>query len=232
MQIWIIFVVKIHSVPRFELIERASQMNSYLLFVSLLSLTFIAYARISTPDALSLSWKRFWKLSKIESFGFDDEKIRPETQSLFLGNAFVSFSLSTYLFLLTYFERLDALGLAFAFVGSFLIFQLLNFRLALFVTDNWKLVSHIAEINKQVWSFVGLVYLGLSFLWLIYGQANSLLQQAFIIVGLSGYVWRLIKAWRACLQANLEWYYLILYLCALEILPILFVWHWVSGEYI
>jgi uncharacterized membrane protein YuzA (DUF378 family) len=207
-------------------------MNSYLLFVSLLSLTFIAYARISTPDALALSWKRFWKLGKIESFGFDDEKIRPETQSLFLGNAFVSFSLSTYLFLLTYFERLDALGLTFAFVGSFLIFQLLNFRLALFITDNWKLVSHIAEINKQVWSFVGLVYLGLSFLWLIYGQANSLLQQAFIIVGLSGYVWRLIKAWRACLQANLEWYYLILYLCALEILPILFVWHWVSGEYI
>jgi hypothetical protein len=78
-------------------------MNSYLLFVSLLSLTFIAYARISTPDALALSWKRFWKLSKIESFGFDDEKIRPETQSLFLGNAFVSFLLSTYLFLLTYF---------------------------------------------------------------------------------------------------------------------------------
>ena len=232
MQIWIIFVLKIHSVPRFELIERASQMNSYLLFVSLLSLTFIAYARISTPDALTLSWKRFWKLSKMESFGFDDEKIRPETQALFLGNAFVSFSLSTYLFLLTYFERLDALGLAFAFVGSFLIFQLLNFRLALFVTDNWKLVSHIAEINKQVWSFVGLVYLGLSFLWLIYGQANSLLQQAFIIVGLSGYVWRLIKAWRACLQANLEWYYLILYLCALEILPILFVWRWLSGEYI
>jgi uncharacterized membrane protein YuzA (DUF378 family) len=207
-------------------------MNSYLLFVSLLSLTFIAYARISTPDALALSWKRFWKLGKIESFGFDDEKIRPETQSLFLGNAFVSFSLSTYLFLLTYFERLDALGLTFAFVGSFLIFQLLNFRLALFITDNWKLVSHIAEINKQVWSFVGLVYLGLSFLWLIYGQANSLLQQAFIIVGLSGYVWRLIKAWRACLQANLEWYYLILYLCALEILPILFVWRWLSGEYI
>ena len=207
-------------------------MNSYLLFVSLLSLTFIAYARISTPDALTLSWKRFWKLSKMESFGFDDEKIRPETQSLFLGNAFVSFSLSTYLFLLTYFERLDALGLAFAFVCSFLIFQLLNFRLALFVTDNWKLVSHIAEINKQVWSFVGLVYLGLSFLWLIYGQANSLLQQAFIIVGLSGYVWRLIKAWRACLQANLEWYFLILYLCALEILPILFVWRWLSGEYI
>jgi hypothetical protein len=107
----------------------------------------------------------------------------------------------------------------------------LNFRLALFVTDNWKLVSHIAEINKQVWSFVGLVYLGLSFLWLIYGQANEILKQAYVLIFIAAYGWRLIKAWRACLQANLEWYYLILYLCALEILPILFVWRWLSGEY-
>jgi len=206
-------------------------MNSYLLFVSLLSLTFIAYARMSTPDALSLSWKRFWKLSKIESFGFDDEKIRPETQSLFLSNALISFSLSTYLFLYTYFERFDALVMAVLFVCAFAGFQLLNFRLALFLTDNWKLVGHIAEINKQVWSFVGLVYLGLSFLWLIYGQANEILKQAYALIFIAAYCWRLIKAWRACLQASLEWYYLILYLCALEILPILFVWRWLSGEY-
>ncbi|MEY4286123.1 MAG: hypothetical protein RL511_196 [Bacteroidota bacterium] len=216
---------------RFELIERASQMNSYLLFVSLLSLTFIAYARMSTPDALSLSWKRFWKLSRAESFGFDDEKIRPETQTLFLGNFLISFSLSTYLFLLDHFQRLEALVFMFALVLGFLIFQLLNFRLALFLTDNMKLVSGIAEINKQVWSFAGLAYLGLSFLWLIYGQANHLLQYVFVLLFVAAYVWRLVKAWRACLQANLEWYYLILYLCALEILPILFVWRWFSGEY-
>ena len=216
---------------RFELIERASQMNSYLLFVSLLSLTFIAYARLSTPEALPLSWKRFWKLSKVESFGFDDEKIRPETQALFLSNALISYSLSTYLFLLTDFERSHALGLALLFVFSFLIFQLLNFRLALLLTDNWKLVSHIAEINKQVWSFIGLVYLALSFIWLIYGQANELLKQAYVFIFVAAYCWRLIKAWRAAIQANLEWYYLILYLCALEILPILFVGRWLSGEY-
>ena len=215
----------------FELIERSSQMNSYLLFVSLLSLTFVAYARMSTPDALSLSWKRFWKLSRTESFGFDDEKIRPETQTLFLGNFLISFGLITYLFFLTYFERLEALIFAVLFVFGFIVFQLLNFRMALFITDNTKLTNVIAEINKQVWSFLGLIYLGLSFLWLIYGQ-NQLLQSTFIIVFFMAYTWRLIKAWRASMQANLEWYYLILYLCALEILPILFVWHWFSGEYI
>ena len=217
---------------RFELIERASQMNSYLLFVSLLSLTFIAYARISTPEALTLSWKRFWKLSRVESFGFDDEKIRPETQSLLLINFFISFCLSTFLFFLTYFERIEAFVLALVFVVGFLIFQLINFRIALLITDNWKLVSGISEINKQVWSFSGLVYLCLSFLWLIYGQANNLLNISFVVLFGAAYFWRLVKAWRACVQANLEWYYLILYLCALEILPILFVWRWLSGEYI
>jgi hypothetical protein len=217
--------------PKFELIERASQMNSYLLFVTLLSLTFVAYARISTPDALSLSWKRFWKMSKVDGFGFDDEKIRPATQTLLLASFIVSFSLCTYLFLLTWIDRTTAFGLALGVTASFLLFQLLNFRIALFLTDNWKMVGVIAEINKQVWAFIGLPFLGLSFLWLIYGQANMLLQNFFLILCFISYLWRLIKAWRACAQANLEWYYLILYLCTLEILPILFVWRWFSGEY-
>lgn len=216
---------------RFELIERASQMNSYLLFVSLLSLTFIAYARMSTPDALSLAWKRFWKLSRGESFGFDDEKIKPETQSLFLGNFLVSLSLSTYLFFLTYFQRIEALVVALVFVVSFLLFQLLNFRVGLLITDNWKLVSGISEINKQIWSFTGLIYLALSFLWLINGQATDFLKYTFVVVFFAAYIWRILKAGRACVQANLEWYYLILYLCALEIIPILFVWSWFSAEY-
>jgi hypothetical protein len=167
----------------------------------------------------------------VESFGFDDEKIRPETQSLLLINFFISFCLSTFLFFLTYFERIEAFVLALVFVVGFLIFQLINFRIALLITDNWKLVSGISEINKQVWSFSGLVYLCLSFLWLIYGQANNLLNISFVVLFGAAYFWRLVKAWRACVQANLEWYYLILYLCALEILPILFVWRWFSGEY-
>ena len=123
------------------------------------------------------------------------------------------------------------LSMALLLVVGFLLFQLLNFRIALLLTDNWKLVSGISEINKQIWSFSGLVYLTLSFLWLVYGQSNNLLSYSFVGLFFGAYVWRLVKAWRACVQANLEWYYLILYLCALEILPILFVWRWFSGLY-
>lgn len=217
--------------PTFELVERASQMNSYLLFISLLSLTFVAYARIGTPDAIALSWKRFWKMSRTESFGFDDDKIKPETQTLLLTNFFIAFSLSVYLFLLSFYPREQAAIIALTCVVIYIAFQMLNFRIALLITDQWKLAAQIADINKQIWSFTGLVYLGLTFLWLINGKAHLALRSTFLVVLFVAYVWRQVKAWRASRQANLEWYYLILYLCALEIIPVLFVWHWFSGEY-
>lgn len=217
--------------PTFELVERASQMNSYLLFISLLSLTFVAYARIGTPDAIALSWKRFWKMSRTESFGFDDDKIRPETQTLLLTNFFIAFSLSVYLFMRSYYPKEQAALLALVLVVIYILFQMLNFRIALLITDQWKLATQLADINKQIWSFTGLVYLSLTFMWLINGEAHFALRSIFLVVIFAAYLWRLVKAWRACRQANLEWYYLILYLCALEIVPVLFVWHWFSGEY-
>ena len=215
----------------FELIERGSQLNSYLLFISLLSLAFIAYARLSTPNALSLSWRRFLKTSRIESFGFDDEKMRPQTQALFFVNFYLSLNLCVYLFVSEFYTRTEAFLMSAVVVCAWVLFQSLIYRLVLFLVGQWKWSAAFAEVNRQVWSFTGLVFLALAFLWTINGQANNLINNAFILCSCLVYVWRIFKSWRIAQQANLEWYYLILYLCTLEILPILFVWRWFSGEY-
>lgn len=215
----------------FELIERAPQLNSYLLIVALVALTFVAYARLSTPSVLSVSWLRFWKMSRIESFGFDEDKIRPTTQVLLLANYFVSFGLCTLLYLKDALSTQDAGLISLLLVFLYSVYQVLNFRLALLITDLWKLKTYLAEVNKQIWSFMGLILLLLTFLWLINSHEIQLFKGSFIIVLICSHFWRLIKAWRICGQANLEWYYLILYLCALEIAPLLFIWSWFSGEY-
>ncbi|MEY2652961.1 MAG: hypothetical protein RLZZ321_2055 [Bacteroidota bacterium] len=210
----------------FELIERGSQLNSYLLFISLLSLAFIAYARLSTPNALSLSWRRFLKTSRVESFGFDDEKMRPQTQALFFINFYLSLNLCVYLFVAEFYARTEALLMSTIVVAAWVLYQTLVYRFVLFLVDQWKWVAAFAEVNKQVWSFTGLIFLALAFLWTINGQANDLINNLFILCSLLLYFWRIFKSWRIAQQANLEWYYLILYLCALEILPMLLVWRW------
>ncbi|MEN9421571.1 MAG: hypothetical protein RLZZ107_1048 [Bacteroidota bacterium] len=210
----------------FELIERGSQLNSYLLFISLLSLAFIAYARLSTPNALGLSWRRFLKTSRVESFGFDDEKMRPQTQALFFINFYLSLNLCVYLFVAEFYARTEALLMSTIVVAAWVLYQTLVYRLVLFLVDQWKWVAAFAEVNKQVWSFTGLIFLALAFLWTINGQANDLINNLFILCSLLLYFWRIFKSWRIAQQANLEWYYLILYLCALEILPMLLVWRW------
>ena len=111
-------------------------------------------------------------------------------------------------------------------VAAWVLYQTLVYRFVLFLVDQWKWVTAFAEVNKQVWSFTGLIFLALAFLWTINGQANNLINNAFILSSLLLYFWRIFKSWRIAQQANLEWYYLILYLCALEILPMLLVWRW------
>lgn len=225
-RIWIIFVFSKSHMQSFELIERGSQLNSYLLFISLLSLAFIAYARLSTPNALSLSWRRFLKTSRVESFGFDDEKMRPQTQALFFINFYLSLNLCVYLFVAEFYARTEALLMSTIVVAAWVLYQTLVYRFVLFLVDQWKWVAAFAEVNKQVWSFTGLIFLALAFLWTINGQANDLINNLFILCSLLLYFWRIFKSWRIAQQANLEWYYLILYLCALEILPMLLVWRW------
>lgn len=215
----------------FELIERAPQLNSYLLIVALLALTFVAYARLSTPSVLSISWLRFLKMSRMESFGFDEDKIRPTSQVLLLVNYFVSFGLCTLLYLSDFLSTQDAGLTSLLLVFLYAVYQVLNFRLALIITDLWKLKTYLAEVNKQIWSFTGLILLLLAFLWLINSHEIQLFKAIFVIVLVCAHFWRLVKAWRICVQANLEWYYLILYLCALEIAPVLLIWRWFSGEY-
>lgn len=213
----------------FELIERGSQLNSYLLFVSMLSLAFIAYARLQSPEAIVLSWRAFWKTRRIESFGFDDEKMRPQTQALFFINFFLSLNLCAYLFASSYYSRIDALLISTLSVFSWIVYQTILYRVMLFFVGQWKWVTAFAEVNRQVWSFSGLIFLALAFLWTINGHANVMINSMFILLSFIIYIWRIVKSWRTALQANLEWYYLILYLCALEIAPMLCLWRWFTS---
>jgi len=215
--------------PNFDLVEKAPQVNNYLLVLTMLALTLVAYARTINPKALSLVWRRFWKLNRIESFGFDDDKIRPQTQWLLIANFLIALGLSTYLFFLDHLIQRSAPLLSTIVVLGYVFFQMVNYRGALLFANQWKLVPHLAEVNKQVWSFSGLLLLVLTFLWVINRSDLTGFYWAYLLILFGTHLWRWIKAWRTCLQVNLEWYYLILYLCTLEITPLLFVWRWFAG---
>ena len=141
----------------------------------------------------------------------------------------MSLNLCVYLFVSEFYTRTEAFLMSAVVVCAWVLFQSLIYRLVLFLVGQWKWSAAFAEVNRQVWSFTGLVFLALAFLWTINGQANNLINNTFILCSCLVYVWRIFKSWRIAQQANFEWYYLILYLCALEILPMLLVWRWFTS---
>ena len=79
----------------------------------------------------------------------------------------------------------------------------------------------MSAVNKQIWSFGGFILTCMALLWILNQELQHAFEQLFFIVFSSLIVWRIVKGLLLAAQLRYKWYYLILYLCTLEILPLL-----------
>jgi len=79
--------------------------------------------------------------------------------------------------------------------------------------------------------FTGLVCTGISFFWVLHTFSDHLMIILFATTLLFHILLRLIKEFWCVLQAGVMWYYIILYLCTLEILPLLAAFQYVSDVF-
>ena len=70
----------------FELIERNTQMNSYLLVIILLCFAFVGVARVAQPDLIAQTFTGFFKVKRPDSNGFEGSKLQPSMTALIVLN--------------------------------------------------------------------------------------------------------------------------------------------------
>lgn len=215
---------------QFELVERATQMNSYLLVIILLCFTFIGVARVAQPDLIKQSFLGFFKMKRIDNAGFEGNKLQPSITALIILNYLVSLGICTFLIFVKEKTLITSLSYSALFVGALSFLQILSFRLISWLSGEKIILEIMSTVNKQVWSFGGFLFLSLSLLWVLNQELQSRFEGIFSLLLLSLVCWRLIKGLRLALQLRYRWYYLILYLCTLEILP-LFILVKLAWEY-
>jgi hypothetical protein len=107
--------------------------------------------------------------------------------------------------------------------------QLLNFRLVFLLSGERAILDSISAVNKQIWSFGGFILTCMALLWILNQELQHFFEQLFFLTFSSLLVWRIVKGLLLAVQLRYKWYYLILYLCTLEILPLLILsklaWH-------
>lgn len=213
----------------FELIERNTQMNSYLLVIILLCFAFVGIARVAQPDLIGQTFTGFFKIKRPDSNGFEGSKLQPSMAALILLNYIVSFATCVFLFLYKDENLLEAMSLTLKIVAALTFVQLINFRLVFLLSGERAILDSMSAVNKQVWSFGGYLLTILALLWILNQEIQTIFEQLFIAIGFLLIIWRIAKGLILGAQLRYKWYYLILYLCTLEILPLIILtkiaWH-------
>jgi hypothetical protein len=213
----------------FELIERNTQMNSYLLVIILGCFAFVGVARVAQPDLISQTFSSFFKLKRPDSNGFEGSKLQPSMSALIILNYIISFSTCVFLLLYHQENMLETIFTTLKMVFALTFLQLLNFRLVFLLSGERAILDSISAVNKQIWSFGGFILTCMALLWILNQELQHFFEQLFFLTFSSLLVWRIVKGLLLAVQLRYKWYYLILYLCTLEILPLLILsklaWH-------
>jgi hypothetical protein len=213
----------------FQLIERDTQLNSYLLLIILLCFAFVGIARVAQPDLITQTFVGFFKMKRIDNSGFEGNKLQPSMTALIILNYLVSLGMGAFLILVKYNSAWLAVNFSFLIILTLTSIQVINFRLASLLSGEKPILDMMSAINKQVWSFGGFLLLVLSLFWVLNQESHIHFERLYVLIVMALMIWRMVKGLRLALQLRYKWYYLILYLCTLEILPLLILfklaWH-------
>ena len=92
------------------------------------------------------------------------------------------------------------------------------------------LKCHLKKIEQQVFNFSGLILLVLALFTLLNDAYKVWIQYVVYFVIVSLPLAKIIKGVVYAKLNNYRWLYIILYLCTLEILPVVLLWHYFVGK--
>lgn len=205
----------------FQLIERDTQLNSYLLLIILLCFAFVGIARVAQPDLINQTFVGFFKMKRLDSSGFEGNKLQPSMTALIILNYLISLGMGTFLILTKNNSVSSAISFSFLFMLTLTLLQAINFRVISLLSGEKSILDMMNAINKQVWSFGGFLLLILSLFWVLNQESQVHFERLYVLIVILLMIWRIVKGLRLAMQLRYKWYYLILYLCTLEILPLL-----------
>lgn len=144
---------------------------------------------------------------------------------LLLLNYFVVVSLGMYMFLQHFHvNRVLSFGLA-----AYYLLQILALFLTGVVTGNFKRFFHSFRSYTLVHQMLGIALIPFLLIWVLNEGTNSIYHWIFIGLCVVFQLYKIFRGFVIAIRQNFEWYYIILYLCTLEILPILALMRGLAG---
>jgi hypothetical protein len=223
---------RISSVPM-ELDLRVQSFTLILTGILASSLLLVILARIRNSKAIPSVLSSFLKNISIDQHFKENMRMESLSSIFLLLNYFVCFSVCLFLF----FSRILSLDLVWAIglsiflpIGLFVLDTLSIILVGAITGESKKLHSSLI-ITLSLNQFFGLFLSLVSLLWIMNPEFNAIYVVVFGILLVLHYLMRVLKNAVAILINGVSWYYLILYFCTLEILPLYSTYYYVAKNF-
>jgi len=209
----------------FELTERVEHSFTLILASVLFCFMLIAIVNFNNSQLFYMVSKRFFLFKFNENNFNDDSRLSFGSVIILNINFFISLLLCTFLF----FSNSTSLDTTFfySFIFSLYIFviQQLSLLLITFFSKHSKTIDLAKALTHQTLHFGGFIFLVLALFWSLNRGGELNFPLAFILILSFLFSFRFIKAAVLSLGIGIKWYYIILYICSLEILPSFVFYH-------
>ena len=207
---------------------RTASYTALLLAIFSLSFLLISFARKSNSRSLTTVIQVFFReASTAEVQLKENMRIDSFSSVLLIVNYFVSFSLCNFIFFqrILLIDDFSSMLLAVSIPFMLIIVETISVLVVGLLTGVWNQISFTLLHTFNIAQFSGLLFSVIALFWTMNQNADKLFLSLYLMVISLKVLSRLLKNSIAVLAKGFNWYYLLLYLCTLEILPIFMLTH-------
>ena len=202
--------------------ENLSHLILPLLIFSFFLLSFSKYYNSSIFRSLS---RLFFSSKNFDQIMREELRISSLSSITMIVNYFCITTCCVFLSIYNDFNWSKFQLVSFSLVVPIIIigFQLMNYWFVGWISKEAKVTLRPIHETFVMIELMGLLFFFLALVWILNPQFDQIFYYIFIWISIIGFTYRSVKSISNVFLRGISWYYIILYLCTLEILPVLLV---------
>ncbi len=219
-----------HIYAVIELLPREIVLKNTLLATVLVCFGFVGLSRLSCPNLFTIVYKNYFSTKTYDSTLNDSEKISPFANVMLILNLVITLNICLVSLVRSELEVESLVQLVFFVTWIYLFFCFISHRMVALIFEDKYFGRSVGLFTQQVFNFTGLALLVLALFTLLNDGYKEWIQYLVYVVILALPMVKIIKGVFYARLNNYKWLYIILYLCTLEILPVVLLWHYFVGK--
>lgn len=219
-----------HIYAVIELFPREVVLKNTLLALVLVCFGFVGLSRLSCPNLFTIVYKNYFSTKTYDSTLNDSEKISPFANVMLILNLVITLNICLVSMVRSELQAEPLIQLVFLVTWTYLFVCFISHKVVALLFEDKYFGRSLGLFTQQIFNFTGLILLVLALFALLNDGYKEWIQYLVYTVVIALPLAKVIKGVLYAKLNNYKWLYIILYLCTLEILPVVLLWHYFVGK--